>query len=123
MSFCEGERDWQVSLVENFRHEDLDPIDAARGLKAIEEFDLTKPQLAEQVGMSVTWVSERLRLLSPPRMQRNWSPPEVVPCGRPSACCLRSPKSRFGSSSAIRRMGHDSVRHGPNCPKTPPKYR
>jgi ParB/RepB/Spo0J family partition protein len=65
--FYAGERDRQVSLVENFHREDLDPIDAGRGLKAIaEEFDLTKPQLAEQVDMSVTWVSERLRLLDLP---------------------------------------------------------
>jgi ParB/RepB/Spo0J family partition protein len=65
--FYEGERERQVSLVENFHREDLDPIDAARGLKAIaEEFDLTKPQLAEQIDMSVTWVSERLRLLNLP---------------------------------------------------------
>lgn len=65
--FYEGDRDRQVSLVENIHPEDLDPIDAARGLKAIaEEFDLTKQQLAEQLDMSVTWVSERLRLLALP---------------------------------------------------------
>lgn len=78
--FYEGERDRQVSLVENFHREDLDPIDAARGLKAIaEEFDLTKPQLAEQVDMSVTWVSERLRLLSLPAGAQELIAAGVVP--------------------------------------------
>ena len=78
--FYEGERDRQVSLVENFHREDLDPIDAARGLKAIaEELDLTKPQLAEQVDMSVTWVSERLRLLALPEGAQELIAAGVVP--------------------------------------------
>jgi ParB/RepB/Spo0J family partition protein len=78
--FYEGERDRQVSLVENFHREDLDPIDAARGLKAIaEEFDLTKPQLAEQIDMSVTWVSERLRLLNLPEGAQDLIAAGVVP--------------------------------------------
>lgn len=78
--FYEGGRDRQVSLVENFHREDLDPIDAARGLKAIaEEFDLTRPQLAEQVDMSVTWVSERLRLLALPEGAQELIASGVVP--------------------------------------------
>ena len=44
-----------ASLVENLHREDLDPIDAARGLKAIaEEFGLTtNKDIAAQVNMSV----------------------------------------------------------------------
>lgn len=78
--YYEGERPRQVSLVENFHREDLDPIDAARGLKAIaEELGLTKPQLAEQVDMSVTWVSERLRLLALPEGAQELIASGIVP--------------------------------------------
>jgi ParB/RepB/Spo0J family partition protein len=68
VNFYEGERLRQASLIENLHREDLDPIDAARGLKAIaEEFELgTNQEIAEQVQMSVPWVSERLRLLNLP---------------------------------------------------------
>ncbi|HTT95232.1 MAG TPA: ParB/RepB/Spo0J family partition protein [Solirubrobacterales bacterium] len=75
-----GERPRQVSLVENFHREDLDLIDAARGLKAItEELGLNKSQLAEQVDMSVTWVSERLRLLDLPEGAQELVAAGVVP--------------------------------------------
>jgi ParB/RepB/Spo0J family partition protein len=78
--YYSGDRPRQVSLVENFHREDLDPIDAARGLKAIaEELDLTKPELAEQVDMSVTWVSERLRLLNLPEGAQELIAAGVVP--------------------------------------------
>jgi ParB family chromosome partitioning protein len=68
VTFYEGERARPASLVENLHREDLDPIDAARGLKAIaEEFNLTTNRdIAAQVNMSVQWVGERLRLLRLP---------------------------------------------------------
>jgi ParB/RepB/Spo0J family partition protein len=63
VSYFEGERNRQASLIENLHREDLDPIDAANGLKAIaEECNLhTNKEIAAQVQMSVQWVSERLR--------------------------------------------------------------
>jgi ParB/RepB/Spo0J family partition protein len=68
VTFYEGERERPASLVENLHREDLDPIDAARGLKAIaEEFALTtNKDIAAQVNMSAQWVAERLRLLKLP---------------------------------------------------------
>ncbi len=68
VTYYEGERERPVSLVENLHREDLDPVDAARGLKAIaEEFNLTtNKDIAAQVNMSVQWVGERLRLLKLP---------------------------------------------------------
>jgi ParB/RepB/Spo0J family partition protein len=68
VTYYEGERERPVSLVENLHREDLDPIDAARGLKAIaEEFHLTtNKDIAAQVNMSAQWVAERLRLLRLP---------------------------------------------------------
>jgi ParB/RepB/Spo0J family partition protein len=68
VTYYEGQRDRPVSLVENLHREDLDPIDAAKALKAIaEEFALTtNKDIAAQVNMSVQWVGERLRLLRLP---------------------------------------------------------
>jgi ParB/RepB/Spo0J family partition protein len=68
VNYYEGDRPRQASLIENLHREDLDPIDAARGLKTIaEEFELgTNKEIAEQVQMSTRWVSERLRLLNLP---------------------------------------------------------
>jgi ParB/RepB/Spo0J family partition protein len=80
VNYYEGERPRQASLIENLHREDLDPIDAARGLKAIaEEFELTtNKEIAEQVQMSVPWVSERLRLLNLPEgVQRHIATGEV----------------------------------------------
>jgi ParB/RepB/Spo0J family partition protein len=68
VTYYEGERARPASLVENLHREDLDPIDAARGLRAIaEEFNLTtNKDIAAQVNMSVQWVGDRLRLLKLP---------------------------------------------------------
>ncbi|HEX4307074.1 MAG TPA: ParB/RepB/Spo0J family partition protein [Solirubrobacterales bacterium] len=68
VTYYEGERARPASLVENLHREDLDPIDAARGLKAIaEEFALTtNKDIAAQVNMSAQWAAERLRLLKLP---------------------------------------------------------
>jgi ParB family transcriptional regulator, chromosome partitioning protein len=68
VTYYEGDRERPASLVENLHREDLDPIDAARGLKAIaEEFNLTtNKDIAAQVNMSVQWVGDRLRLLKLP---------------------------------------------------------
>jgi ParB/RepB/Spo0J family partition protein len=68
VTYYEGDREKPASLVENLHREDLDPIDAARGLKAIaEEFAITtNKDIAAQVNMSAQWVAERLRLLKLP---------------------------------------------------------
>jgi ParB family transcriptional regulator, chromosome partitioning protein len=68
VTYYEGDREKPASLVENLHREDLDPIDAAGGLKAIaEEFNLTtNKEIASQVNMSVHWVGDRLRLLKLP---------------------------------------------------------
>jgi ParB/RepB/Spo0J family partition protein len=68
VTYYSGERERPASLVENLHREDLDPIDAAKGLKAIaEEFNLTtNKDIAAQVNMSAQWVAERLRLLKLP---------------------------------------------------------
>jgi ParB family chromosome partitioning protein len=57
-----------AALVENHHREDLDPIDTARGLKALaEELNLgTHKQIAEELAVSETWVSQHLRLLNLP---------------------------------------------------------
>jgi ParB/RepB/Spo0J family partition protein len=57
-----------AALVENHHREDLDPIDTARGLKALaEELNLTThKQIAEELAVSDSWVSQHLRLLNLP---------------------------------------------------------
>jgi ParB/RepB/Spo0J family partition protein len=57
-----------AALVENHHREDLDPIDTARGLKALaEELGLTtNKQIAEELAVSDTWVIQHLRLLNLP---------------------------------------------------------
>jgi ParB/RepB/Spo0J family partition protein len=68
ITYYEGGRDRQASLVENLHREDLDPIDAARGVKALaEELGLaTNKAIAAEVKMSAQWVGEHLRLLRLP---------------------------------------------------------
>jgi ParB family transcriptional regulator, chromosome partitioning protein len=63
-----------ANLVENLHQEALDPIDRARGLKALaEEFGLTThKQIAEEVSKSPAWVSQHMRLLElPEAVQRH----------------------------------------------------
>lgn len=57
-----------AALVENHHREDLDPIDTARGLKALaEELNLTThKKIAEELEVSESWVSQHLRLLRLP---------------------------------------------------------
>ncbi len=57
-----------ANLVENLHQEALDPIDRARGLKALaEERGLTThKQIAEEVSKSTAWVSQHMRLLELP---------------------------------------------------------
>ncbi|MCX6653639.1 MAG: ParB/RepB/Spo0J family partition protein [Candidatus Bathyarchaeota archaeon] len=55
----------QATLVENMQREDLNPIDEAQGFKhIIDEFCSTELEVANMVGKSRAYVSNRLRLLS-----------------------------------------------------------
>lgn len=69
------------SLVENIHREELDPIDAALGLKALAgELNLTTNKaIAEKVGKSVPWVSDRLRLLDLPKGVQRFIAEGVIP--------------------------------------------
>ncbi len=69
------------SLVENIHREELDPIDAALGLKALAgELNLTTNKaIAEKVGKSVPWVSDRLRLLDLPKGVQRFIAEGLIP--------------------------------------------
>ena len=55
----------EISLIENLQREDLNPIEAATGMKRLmEEFGLTQEQLAERLGKSRPAIANTLRLLS-----------------------------------------------------------
>lgn len=55
----------EVSLIENLQREDLNPIEAAFGMKKLmEEFSLTQEVLAERLGKSRPAIANTLRLLT-----------------------------------------------------------
>jgi ParB/RepB/Spo0J family partition protein len=88
--FLGNEKDARVAnVVENLQREELDPIDRARGLRAIaEEHNLTtNKQIAEEVSMSTAWVSHHLRLLELPEGVQRYIAEGVVPVD--AERCLR----------------------------------
>ncbi len=55
----------EVSLIENLQREDLNPIEAAYGMKKLmEEYNLTQEVLAERLGKSRPAIANTLRLLT-----------------------------------------------------------
>ncbi len=55
----------EISLIENLQREDLNPIEAAYGMKKLmEEYDLTQEVLAERLGKSRPAIANTLRLLT-----------------------------------------------------------
>ena len=55
----------EISLIENLQREDLNPIEAAYGMKRLmEEFKLTQEVLAERLGKSRPAIANTLRLLT-----------------------------------------------------------
>lgn len=55
----------EVSLIENLQREDLNPVEAAYGMKKLmEEFNLTQEVLAERLGKSRPAIANTLRLLT-----------------------------------------------------------
>jgi ParB family chromosome partitioning protein len=57
----------QLAMVENLQRDDLNPLEAARGYRAlVDEFGLTQEQVAQKVGKSRPAVANTLRLLELP---------------------------------------------------------
>ncbi len=55
----------EISLIENLQREDLNPIEAAYGMKRLmEEFSLTQEVLAERLGKSRPAIANTLRMLT-----------------------------------------------------------
>lgn len=69
------------ALVENIHREELDPIDAALGLRALAgELSLTTNKaIAQKVGKPVAWVNDRLRLLNLPKGVQRYIAEGFVP--------------------------------------------
>lgn len=54
----------EISLIENLQREDLNPIEAAYGLKSLlDDFGLSQEQLSKRIGMSRPNLTNTLRLL------------------------------------------------------------
>lgn len=63
----DGQSAAELSLIENLQREDLNPVEEARGYKAlIDGFGLTQEKAAERVGKSRAAVTNSLRLLKLP---------------------------------------------------------
>lgn len=55
----------EISLIENLQREDLNPIEAAFGLKVLmDEYNLTQEELAKRIGKSRSAIANTLRLLN-----------------------------------------------------------
>jgi ParB family chromosome partitioning protein len=64
---ADDKRALELALVENLQREDLNPIEEARGFRALmEEFDMTQEEVAQRVSKSRPAVANALRLLSLP---------------------------------------------------------
>ena len=64
---ADDKRALELALVENLQREDLNPIEEARGFRALmEEFDMTQEEVARRVSKSRPAVANALRLLSLP---------------------------------------------------------
>jgi len=60
----------EVSLIENLQREDLNPIEKARGLKALMDQGYTQEKLGERLGMSREAIANMLRLFELPEAVR-----------------------------------------------------
>lgn len=57
----------QIALIENLQRENLNPIEEANGYQAlIDNFDMSKEQIAKSVGKSRSYISNAIRILSLP---------------------------------------------------------
>jgi ParB family chromosome partitioning protein len=57
----------ELALVENLQREDLDPIERARGFRAMmDQLELTQERVAERVGLRRSTIANHLRLLELP---------------------------------------------------------
>jgi ParB family chromosome partitioning protein len=57
----------ELALVENVQRQDLDPIERARGFRAmVDQLDITQDDVARKVGLQRTSVANHLRLLDLP---------------------------------------------------------
>lgn len=64
---ADDKRALELAMVENLQREDLNPIEEARGYRALmEEFDMTQEEVAQRVSKSRPAVANALRLLSLP---------------------------------------------------------
>lgn len=59
----------EIALIENLQREDLNPADAAEGIRQLmEEHGLTQEDVAKRLGKSRPWVANLLRMLNLPQL-------------------------------------------------------
>ena len=68
----EGDVQLELALVENLQRQDLDPVEAARGYRRLQQdYGYTQEQVANKVGKERATVANALRLLRLPEMVLN----------------------------------------------------
>ena len=61
----DGQKMMEIALIENLQREDLNPMEAARGMRMLmQEYRLTQEEIARQLGKSRPAVANTLRLLN-----------------------------------------------------------
>jgi ParB family chromosome partitioning protein len=68
----------QVMLIENLQREDLSPLDEAKAFKSLLESGLSQTEIADKIGRSQSFVSQRLNLLTLPDDVRSLLADKVI---------------------------------------------
>ena len=68
----------QVMLIENLQREDLSPLDEAKAFKSLLESGLNQTEIADKIGRSQSFVSQRLNLLTLPDDVRSLLADKVI---------------------------------------------
>ncbi len=64
---ADGERAYELALIENLQREDLNPVEEAEGYKTlIERLGITQEEASERIGVSRPAITNSMRLLSLP---------------------------------------------------------
>jgi ParB family chromosome partitioning protein len=97
----------QLALIENLQREDLNPIEAAMGFRAlIDDLGLTQQEVADRVGKQRATVANALRLLAlPGPVQERVRKGSVSPAHAKVLAALESPQHQIRLAERVEREG------------------
>jgi ParB family chromosome partitioning protein len=86
---ADDEEALELAIIENIQRDDLDPIEKAEGFNTlIKKYEMTQQEVAEQLGLSRTSVTNFIRLLQLPDKIKEYVSRETLSMGH--ARCLLS---------------------------------